>query len=163
MIIIINISSKNYVSLINFVKKFTSKNFTKKLKIFVKKDSTITPTKSKLYTVLKSPHVNKTAQEQFTSKMFNIQIELFLYQPKLFFLFFKVLKNKLVSDIVISYKISTNKLTFEQKINLILTPNSLKYYFINKKLKKRKFFIKQYLKLTELYGKFLLENKKVFV
>jgi len=163
MVIIINISSKSYNSLSTFVKKFLNKKFMSKLKVVVKKSKSVNPTKSILYTVLKSPHVNKTAQEQFISKTFNMQFELFLYQPHLFFLFFKIIKNTLVSDIVINYKIVINKTMFKKKIKTILNPNRFSFYFINKKKNYKLFLFRRCLKLNEGYGEFLLKNKKVML
>ena len=161
MIIILNISSKNYVSLVNFIKKFFNKTFIKSLGISIKKYTSIIPTKSTLYTVLKSPHVNKSAQEQFLSKIFTIQIEIFLYQPLLFFIFLKIFKSTLISDVSINYKIISNKIKFEQNFKLILNPNRFKFYFINKKKTFYYFFIKRYIGLLSIYGQFLLLNKKI--
>ena len=166
MVIIINISSKSYNSLSTFVKKFLNKKFMSKLKIVVKKSKSVNPTKSILYTVLKSPHVNKTAQEQFVSKTFNVQFELFLYQPHLFFLFFKIIKNTLISDISINYKIVINKTMFKKKIKTILNPTRFDFYFYftNEQEERYKLFLfKRCLKLNEGYGEFLLKNKKVII
>ena len=162
MIIIINISSKSYVSLNNFINFFLSKKFMSKLKVVVQKSKFVHPTKSNLYTVLKSPHVNKTAQEQFISKTFNIEFELFVYQPHLFFFFLKIIKNTLISDIIVNYKIIINKTLFKNKIKNTLTPNGFNFILFDKKKKKIvKFYLKQYLKLTAIYGEFLLTNKKI--
>lgn len=163
MIIIINISSKSYVSLNNFINFFLSKKFMSKLKVVVQNSKCVYPTRSNLYTVLKSPHVNKTAQEQFMSKTFNIEFKLFVYQPHLFFLFLKIMKNILISDIIINYKIILNKTVFKNKIKNTLNPNVFNFILFDKKKKKIvKFYLKRYLKLTEVYGEFLLTNKPLY-
>ena len=157
MIIIINISSKNYRSLHNFVIKFLNKNYISQFKIFVKEIKLINPTKSTLYSVLKSPHVNKIAQEQFMYKIYNIQLKIFLFQPNLLLRFLKFVKNRLVSDIKINYKIVLNKSLYKQNLTVLFNTNRL--YFYNKK--EKNFLLKNFLKFNSIHGEFLLKNKSL--
>lgn len=80
--------------------------------------------KKKFITILKSPHVNKSAQEQFEFKH-NFK-QLSIYQPKgLKYLYFlKKIKNNGLSDIKIKTKFSFN-INKSQNINTnILSPDN---------------------------------------
>ena len=156
MIIVIKISSKNYRSLHNFITKLLNKNFIFKFKSFVKETKIINPTKSVIYSVLKSPHVNKIAQEQFVYKIYNIKLKFFFFQPNLLLLFLKIIKNMLVSDIKINYKIILNKTLYKQNLKVLFNINRL--YFYNKK--EKLFLLKNFLKFNFMHGEFLLKNKK---
>lgn len=82
--------------------------------------------KKNVLTILKSPHVNKAAQEQFESKLFSKQLS--IYSPKnfQFLLFFKKIKTYLFPDVKIKIKFILNKnLSEKAKIN-ILNPSNFK-------------------------------------
>ena len=155
MIIIINLSSKNYRSLHNFITKVLNKNFISKFKIFVNEKIIKTPTKSMLYSVLKSPHVNKIAQEQFIYKIYTIKLKIFFFQPNLLLIFLKTIKNILSSDIKINYKIILNKNLYKQNLKILF--NTKKLYFYKKK--ENMFLLKNFLIFNSMHGEFLLKNK----
>jgi ribosomal protein S10 len=108
------ISSKNKKSLNNFFKIFY-KNFLITNYNFIVKKKLKKKIKKTTITLLKSPHVNKTAQEQFEIKYAYKQLE--IYTPKLFkfLIFLKKLKIFIFPDINIKIKLIHNK----KKINMI--------------------------------------------
>lgn len=99
--------------------------------------------KTKKVTILTSPHVYKTAQEQFEYKIFYQNFNLLVTNYKKFLLLLKKIKTNRFSDINI-------QLTFKiQKFNNYFFTNylqkNLNYFFLNnffvKKKKKNNFFI----------------------
>ena len=103
----------------------------------------------KVITVLKSPHVNKTAQEQFEFKFFYRQ---FLIRPLIknfkFLLLIKKIKSYLFSDTKIIIKFLNNH-NVKKKYKL-LNPN-------NFKLKHKFMFIKKTINIFDIYGELLLK------
>ena len=155
----IGIRSKNYNSLKSFVRIFKILTQTEELKlnkilkVFQKKRF------KKIFTILRSPHVNKSAQEQFEYNLFAKHVNIKSHQ--------------ILKTLIILKKIKTiSFLDIELKIKFIINPKSKKDIFINNlKLKKirigskkknRKIFrdidkfeqIKLYLVCLNLYGKF---------
>ena len=64
--------------------------------------------KRDVVTVLKSPHVNKTAQEQFEFRIFSAQVNVTTADPAKNLLFLKRLTKKLFHDISINLELTTN-------------------------------------------------------
>jgi ribosomal protein S10 len=128
--------------------------------------------KKKKITVLKSPHVYKTAQEQFEYTIYSIKISFHVYRAKKYLVLLKKIKNQLFPDIKIKINLEGSLKDRRKFINLFsLNPNNLtfnifKFNFINQrlefsKLKKEKTLLKNknllkktsnYLKLLEWYG-----------
>ena len=109
MFINIHIYSKNKLSILNylkFLKKYLRK---KKLKfkniiiMFKKK------TKTKVFTVLKSPHVNKTAQTQFEQRLYKNQLTVYSSNYLKLIYFIKYFSEKNFSDVKLKIKIIKNK------------------------------------------------------
>jgi ribosomal protein S10 len=110
------IKTKNKIALKNFLlflNKNMDKNFNLIKKKFKKKKKKI------VFTVLKSPHVNKSAQEQFEMNFMSFQLTISTTQVFKILIFLKKLKNSIFADI-----------TF--KINFFT--NSKKYTVLRKKL-----------------------------
>ena len=124
--------------------------------------------KRKVLTILKSPHVNKTAQEQFENFIFSKYIV--FYSPKEFkYLFFlKKIQESLFSDVKLKIKIFILKNSNSKYINFnqyninnndyISQLNNkkkkiktLKYFFIKKNKK-----IKYFLQILDTYGEFVI-------
>lgn len=126
----------------------------------------------KKITVLKSPHVNKTAQEQFELKTYSAKVSFYSYKNKMYLLMLKKIKNKLFPDIKIRINIEGS---IETKQDLIRTTSFNPNYFTfnlfqskfiyqqwsNQELKKNRTNIKNkhllqktlsYLKLLRWYG-----------
>ena len=64
--------------------------------------------KNKIFTVLKSPHVNKKSREHFIYKNFNQKIEIVFFNIFQLFNFFIIIKKSLSKNIIINTKIIKN-------------------------------------------------------
>lgn len=149
MFININFSSKNLKSLnlclTFFLKLVNSKRV--KIKIF-KKVKPIRKTDTE-FTILKSPHVNKTAQEQFKSELFNYKLYIsynFQFVKLLFII--KQLNTKIFVDVNLVLKFILNKKNFIQnKVkNLNYNRYSLNFIF------NTSFLTKNYFEILSFYG-----------
>jgi ribosomal protein S10 len=101
------ITSKNKKSLNDFLFVFY-KNSVLLNDTFITKKFQI-PTKKKVITILKSPHVNKTAQEQFEIKYLSKQIQIRTTHLNKFLIFIKKLKVYLFPDTHIKIELTHNK------------------------------------------------------
>jgi ribosomal protein S10 len=95
------IKSKNQKSLLDFV-DFLDKNLAKNFNHL--KKSMQKKTDRKIITILKSPHVNKKAQEQFEIRLFSKDIKVNTSQTLKFLVFLKKVKTYLFTDISIKIK-----------------------------------------------------------
>ena len=100
---------------LNIIKKYFKKKKTKNI-----------------LTILKSPHVNKTAQEQFESRFFSKQLS--IYSPKnfQFLLLLKKIKTHLFPDVKIKIKFILNKNLEEKTKTNILNPSNFKLNVLEK-------------------------------
>jgi len=169
------ISSKNLNSLNTFViflNKIFRLNFSCYNKQFIKKN------KKKVFTILKSPHVNKKAQEQFGIQFFSIQLTLYINKKVRFLIFLKKVKMYLFPNINIKYEkhifVNKNKLLLLSKIFNIKNFITLRYKEIDKNLMylkklKKKIYIyenknKHLIKIFDLYGNMKkYENNPVWI
>lgn len=160
------LQSKNQTSLynfINFLNKYIYLNFN------VLKKSSSKKKRKKVFTILKSPHVNKKAQEQFEIKTYSKQLQINSTQAASFLVFLKKIKTYIYTDINIKLKVTKENKQFTKKI---FNPDNLKknvdylIYPKNIKLNRyKKYKIKSYqeqkrsninqnfLKSFDLYGK----------
>ena len=102
MFLIISLKSKNLKSLIfffNVLKKFNINDNIKKL--YTKK-------KIKRFTILKSPHVNKTAQQHFEYRLYLKKIYVKNFQIFKLLIILKKIKINLCCDVLISVKFNIN-------------------------------------------------------
>ena len=118
-----------------FINKVTKQKLLK-IKIFSKQYRKIKTLKR--FTVLKSPHVNKKAQEHFKLCKQQYYIKLDLFQINFFFIVLKKLQTQLFPDIFVKVKvyfldkqtkktlINPNSFKFESAPNLIIT-NTINY------------------------------------
>ena len=138
----------------------------KSLGLIVFQNSFNKPIHRKVVTVLKSPHVNKAAQEHFGFCTYRYQINFFSYKYFLLLMFLKYLKSSvLFSDVHFKVKVVINHSRFKGAMVDLLNPNNfcLMDYsslfvgesknFINKN-------ISYYLMLFDLFGE--LSIKKGF-
>jgi ribosomal protein S10 len=98
----LTVFSKNQASLhnfLNFLNEKTDLNFNYVKKSFKKKK------RKKVITILKSPHVNKKAQEQFEIRLFSNQLRINTAQKFKFLVFVKKIKTYLFPDIKMKVKI----------------------------------------------------------
>jgi ribosomal protein S10 len=124
-------------------------------------------TKKNFVTILKSPHVNKKAQEQFGYNIFSKQLLVFSANNYQLMLFLKKIEKNLFSDIIIKIRLQLNKNLPEKLKKKIFNPDNFKICFLNKniffanRIKKIKllkndlsFFnkTKQFFNIFDIYG-----------
>ena len=138
------IRSKNKKSLFYFLHVINKFNRNKKIKIISKLS------KTKRFTILKSPHVNKTAQEQFESNWFSISIEIDSIDISKLLVIMKHVQNRFCYDIYI-------------KILFKITNKSIQNDFFSFKNKilfqDKKFDLKQLILNLNYYGTSTITSK----
>lgn len=156
--------SKNKNSLNNAFLFFLTNFKTFKLnKYFQKKKQ------RKILTLLKSPHVNKTAQEQFENIVYSRQLSKSDLKIKKTLFCFKTVKKNLFADLKIKVKFGLNKkrgkklkLSLLNPNNFQLTFNTHSYLQFKKRENKQNLLltkqINKILKLFEIYGEISLKN-----
>jgi ribosomal protein S10 len=178
MFFYLKISCKDQRILKKFLYLFTKlESFPIVIKSFPKSE------KRKFVTVLKSPHVNKTAQEQFEYRYYSRHLLVRSFKPLTLFLFLKKLKNlsfaginfevksffdknkthKHALQIISPDNIMLKKITDQQDINekiLKFNPQSFNSVVPLKDDKSYLLLSKKYMQLFDLYGEICL--KKVF-
>jgi len=114
--------------------------------------------KRKFITILKSPHVNKTAQEQFEFRYYSKEFLIDSVKPLTFFLIIKKIKNlsfpglKLeVKGFINSDKKTKNFLKLTDPDNVVLAQSNLR-------LLKELFLQKKYVQLFDCYGELCLRD-----
>jgi ribosomal protein S10 len=159
------LKTKNKKSLKNFLFFFEENNFIN----FHSLKKKFSKTKSKtIFTILKSPHVNKKAQEQFEIKTFNLQLTILTTQIFKFLIFLKRIKNSVFSDIHIKIKVFSS-LKKQKSIKTMFDIDNFKINSVFQqkeiiKLKKIDKFkisknnvdveiVPKYIKLISFYGK----------
>lgn len=146
MLFYITVSSKDKTTLKNFliffsVIKLPHLQF---LKLRKKKQNT------KIVTVLRSPHINKTAQEQFEFRFFNRQISFLSANPLLSLNIFKRIIKKRFPGIKLKLIC-----IFDKK-----KQNKIRLSFLNPdKVVFKKKFSPTYLKMFDFYGEAYLKTK----
>ena len=145
--LIINLTSSNLVSINNLneilVNKINSINNIKILKKYIIKRKN-----KKKFTVLKSPHVNKDAREQFETLNYTRIIKLYSYQPILALYIIKSIKNKINSDVKlqIKFKYNTNEFYKHLKSNINLNNCFSENHLLNN------------LKYLDIFGELILKK-----
>jgi ribosomal protein S10 len=162
----ITIKSKNKTSINEFFLFFRK---TKLYNLNIIKKYFQKKMEKKKLTILKSPHVNKKAQEQFENRLFKKQIKIQTTENLKYLIFLKKLNSKLFPDIKIKLTYKTNNKKKFKKLGLkIFNPNNFKinkyYNFktqnLNQVKKKNKNISKhllttktnRLLKIFDLYG-----------
>ena len=125
--------------------------------------------KQKVFTTLKSRHVNKTAQEQIEYRLFSKHINIFSFQILKLLILIKKIQMELCPDIKIQIKFVLNNHVIK-KIKLIsLNPdnykiNSFSFYgqknldFMKKVENFNKKQVLSYLKIFDIYGELNFKN-----
>ena len=140
MILQLSLKSKNIDSLKNFI---LSLNYIRN--IFDEKSLKIKPIKKLkkvLFSVLKSPHVNKSSQEQFDYTYYSSEILIFTHNYLKVLLLLKLLLNKFFSSINMKVTVIT------------ISNNCLEYSSISLKNFHYKELNSSYLNLLDLIGEF---------
>ena len=154
MNILIEITSSNFNSIKLFHKNLIKLNKLKNIKFSII-NTLSKKIKKKKFTVLKSPHVNKNAREQFETSFYIKIIKIYSYNPLLLLFIIKRIKNELNSDVGLKIYLKNNFSNFYKHLKSNLN--------INNKFKKNNFlnnnFTKIYLKNLDLFGECILKNK----
>ena len=129
MIIIVNTHSK-VPAVLN---KFNSFLLMQNLNLFISKNVLSFPTKKKIYTVLKSPHVNKTAQEKFQSEIYSKKYKIYSAKPQLLLKFLKIVESSLFEDLFLKIQLVSspktgNSLFMLNPDKFLVEDNELKTY-----------------------------------
>ena len=151
MFFAINIRSKNLNSLNKFLKILNNEKFLKKLQIKFFKIIHKSNKNKKVLTILKSPHVNKSAQEQFEHVTYKKNVICFIEQPFLFILVLKLLRFRHFSDISILIKFNLDIIKAKKFVK-----KNINFLFLKLKTEK-KIYLLEYLKIMELNGEFLIK------
>jgi len=169
MFVNVCVKSKNLRSLKKFLTFLDEYITSKNLNVIVSKSSFKKVVKRKVITLLKSPHVNKRAQEQFEFRFYRAQISLFSYRYLLLLVFLKYLKTTvLFSDVHLKIRLHINNSRYYNKVLNILNPNN--FYLTDylelkdKNLDKNKGLllnIPYYLMLFDLHGSLSLKKKSL--
>lgn len=109
------ISSKNRSSLYLFIKLF----YKKVEKFSVLRKYFATNSRRKIFTILKSPHVNKVGQEQFQTNTYSKTLNFSVSESLKFLVLLKVIKTNLFLDVKLKLKLNSNS-NFTSKEDLIL-------------------------------------------
>jgi len=149
MILNINISSKDLYSLNFFLNFFLKMLNAKSLTLNSFFDVKTVSNKKKVFTVLTSPHVNKTAQEQFKTEFFVSKIMITSNQIPKLLIFLKQINKNLFVNVDLKFKIYlNNKISINNKRNQ-LNPNN---YRFNLYSKHSNYVSKNYLDILSTYG-----------
>lgn len=152
MFINIHIYSKNYTSIKRLQTFFSSNFLLKKLKVTLFDSIYQNPIKRKVFTVLKSPHVNKIAQEHFEYILYKKTIKIHTYKGFLLLVFLKLLKYKIFADVKFKILIINQPLKFKQNIKNKINPNN----FI---VLQNCVGLKTYLTIFNNYGSFIIKSQ----
>ena len=154
MIITLKISSSNYNSLENFSKILVDKLHTiENMKFSVIGVTNKKKTKNK-FTVLKSPHVNKKAREQFEIRNYTKILNIYSYQTLLLLFVIKRIKVSSFSEVKLKIDLKYNLAQLQKHLKSNFNSNSS---FLNKlNLKGNRYEIngstKNYLKRLDVFG-----------
>lgn len=138
--------SKNKRSIKNFYALIIRIIKNKKFKTNIQMQYKNGKNRKKKFTILKSPHVNKTAQDQYEYTINVKKIKIYSFQTAKFLIILKKLLNSIFSDVHIKIQIKSQKI------------KSLKKYFKPTNYSTHKTKIPEYLKLFTLYGKCVLNK-----
>lgn len=161
MFIILSIYSKNSLSITNFLKFFYKLSINKKLGLSVFTSQCPVKNKKVFFSVLQSPHVNKTSQEQFEYKLFKKQIKINVFQINKLLVILKILKSKLFLDVNVELKFICNKSLLQDSFLKKVNPDK----FVFKRLKNvdsshLNLESQTLLKMFDVYGEISITNLK---
>ena len=151
MFIRVCIKSKNKQSLIKLLKIF--KNFINNKNLKLSQTLIFSQNKkiNKVFTILKSIHVNKTAQEQFEFNLFSKSIKIHTFQSLKLLIILKKIQTVFFSDVQIKTKFLISGLYKKKIIKKKINPKTINLKPITT-LKQ----LKLYLLLLNYYGKHVI-------
>jgi len=116
----ITIQSKNQKPIKDFISLLLAS--ARALNITIVSKHTQKKVKKKVITILKSPHINKKAQEQFEINFFSKQLAIYSTQSFKQMVFLKKIKNGIFPDVKIKSKFITNRKNVGKLRTKILDP-----------------------------------------
>ena len=157
MFINIYLSSKNYTSLNTFVRFFFKITKTKQIKASAFLVQHSKPRLIKKFSVLKSPHVNKKAQDQFEFHVYKKQLSFYSFQGLKFLMVLKQIQRKLFADVKIKIGFVFNDSKLQKKVQKKFNPNKI----VLTKNKANELSSKFHLQLLDMYGEFHLKSTTI--
>jgi len=126
--------------------------------------------KRKFITILKSPHVNKTAQEQFEFRFYNKSFLINSFQPLTFLFILKKIKNLSFSGLNLEVKSLLEHNEKNKNFLKLISPDNLtiniKHGWDNQKLNNKSSpqnpLLKKYIQLFDCYGEMFLKDVVYF-
>ena len=154
MFINIYLSSKNRASLNTFVRFFFKITKTKQIGASAFLVQYSKPRLTKKFSVLKSPHVNKKAQDQFEFHVYNKQLSLYSFQGLKLIKVLKRIQHKLFADVKIKVGYVFNESKLKKKGWKKFNPNKVALT----RNQANESFSKFHLQLLDMYGEFHFKN-----
>ncbi|MBE0439326.1 MAG: hypothetical protein IBX57_06120 [Gammaproteobacteria bacterium] len=114
--------------------------------------------KRKVITILKSPHVNKTAQEQFEFRFYNKEFLITSTQPLTFFLMIKKIKNLSFPGLKLEVRSVLNVDRTNKSFLKRLNPDNIILLCDRAKTLNSLTFQKRYIQLFDCYGEVRLKR-----
>lgn len=151
MFINITIKSKNKNSLEKFLNFFYEFSNNSKLKLNRSLFLSQKKKYNKIFTVLKSPHVNKTAQEQFEFILFSKSVKVDTFQTLKTLIVFKKIQSTFLSEIKIKINFNIN---LKRKKDIVIGKFKPNNVVLNENCKPHFKQIELYLLLFNFYGKY---------
>jgi ribosomal protein S10 len=154
MFFYLKVSSKNKKVLQNFVTFLSKLEKSPIVLKYVSKQNA-----RKFITILKSPHVNKTAQEQFEFRFYSKQFLISSAQPLMFFLKLKKIKNSSFSGVNLEIQALLNNSKHIKSLSKVFNPDKI---ILPRKFEKvpsvKTSLLKKYIQLFDCYGEVSLKN-----
>lgn len=154
MLIQVKIYSKDKLrsdKFVTFMKKLKTKNSALLFKQKSQKKN------RKFLTVLKSPHVNKTAQKQFEFLIRKHELNIFSSRKMLFFLYLKKIKSFVLPGLKMKIVGVSDKNLSVKVFKTFIDPNKINLKFM-KRQKKMELSMLKYFKLFDIYGEKIVES-----
>jgi ribosomal protein S10 len=122
--------------------------------------------KRKFITILKSPHINKTAQEQFEFRFYNKRFLINSFQPLTFLFILKKIKNLSFSGLNLEVKGLLKYNEKNKNFLKLLSPDNftlkIKHDYTKQKLinksSPQNFLLKKYIQSFDCYGEIFLKD-----
>lgn len=152
MLIYLFVYANNYKTLANFTRLLNKINYTRKTKLKLFLTQTQNKKQSKIFTVLKSPHVNKKAQEHFKLLKYTKKIKLCSFKLSKLLILLKKVHHHLFPNMHLKVKVML--LNSDTKKDL-LDPN---IFILNNSKKLLKANSSTYLKIVDSFGEVLLKK-----
>lgn len=164
MSLILSIYSKNSSSLTNFLKLLYQFKINKILNLKFNISQCQQFRTRKIFSTLKSPHVNKKSQEQFEFRIYKKQLQMHVSQLTTFLTILKIVKSSLFTDISITIDFLTSPKSYKNRLVNQTNYDKFLKKFIQNKVKLKYVNIKfqslisnKCIQILDIYGEVLLK------